>query len=95
MQTADNSIALLNANYNGSMGKIDMQSKSDAALKEQTDKFEAYFVKQILEPNAKIQLLQEKFVEDNFKSLVKEYKCIYMIIFYPSLSAQNTVAPIL
>lgn len=49
MQTADNSIALLNANYNGSMSKIATQSKSDAALKEQTDKFEAYFVKQILD----------------------------------------------
>ena len=36
------------------------------------------FVKQILEPNAKIQLLQEKYVEDNFKSLVKEYKVKYL-----------------
>jgi len=45
---ADNSVALLNANYNSSMGKLDTKG-SDAALKEQTDKFEAYFVKQILD----------------------------------------------
>ncbi|WP_041957413.1 rod-binding protein [Sulfurospirillum arsenophilum] len=49
MQTADNSVALLNANFNGSMSKLDTKSKSDASLKEQTDKFEAYFVKQILD----------------------------------------------
>nr|WP_232294007.1 rod-binding protein [Sulfurospirillum arsenophilum] len=31
------------------MSKLDTKSKSDASLKEQTDKFEAYFVKQILD----------------------------------------------
>ena len=49
MQTADSSVALLNANYGSTMKSIDANSKSDAALKEQTDKFEAYFVKQILD----------------------------------------------
>ena len=29
------------------------------------------------------------------QSLVKEYKYIYMVIFYPSLSTQNAAAPIL
>jgi len=52
METMDNSIALLNANStrSGSIKKIDPAlSKTDAALKEQTDKFEAFFVKQILD----------------------------------------------
>jgi len=48
MQTADTSIALLNANYIPSVSKINT-SKSDALLKEQTDKFEAFFLKQILD----------------------------------------------
>ena len=46
------------------------------------------FVKQILEPNAKIQLLQEKFVEDNFKSLVKEYKVKYLKYFTVDTESQ-------
>ena len=44
----DNSLALLNAN-NNSDPKINANTKNDALLKEQTDKFEAYFVKQILD----------------------------------------------
>ena len=46
------------------------------------------FVEQILEPNAKIQLLQEKFVEDNFKSLVKEYKVKYLKYFTVDTESQ-------
>ena len=46
------------------------------------------FVKQILEPNAKIQLLQEKYVEDNFKSLVKEYKVKYLKYFTVDTESQ-------
>jgi len=49
MQTADNSIALSNANYNSTIGKLAAKGNNDKALKEQTDKFEAYFVKQILD----------------------------------------------
>ena len=49
MQTTDTSIALLNANYNNaSVSKMDT-SRNDALLKEQTDKFEAFFLKQILD----------------------------------------------
>jgi len=48
MQTTDTSVALLNANYAPSIAKIDT-SKSDVLLKEQTDKFEAFFLKQILD----------------------------------------------
>lgn len=47
MQT-DNSVALLNANYNSSI-KADTESQNDALLKEQTDKFEAFFLKQVLD----------------------------------------------
>ena len=46
------------------------------------------FVKQILEPNAKIQLLQGKYVEDNFKSLVKEYKVKYLKYFTVDTESQ-------
>lgn len=49
MQTADSSVALLNANYSGAMKHVDANAKNDAVLKEQTDKFEAFFVKQILD----------------------------------------------
>lgn len=49
MQTADSSVALLNANYGDAMKRVDANAKNDAALKEQTDKFEAFFVKQILD----------------------------------------------
>ena len=44
----DNSVALLNANYNSSI-KTDAKSQNDALLKEQTDKFEAFFLKQVLD----------------------------------------------
>ncbi|MBP1679901.1 MAG: Rod binding protein [Proteobacteria bacterium] len=47
MQT-DNSVALLNANYSNPI-KTDANSQSDALLKEQTDKFEAFFLKQVLD----------------------------------------------
>jgi len=47
MQT-DNSVALLNANYSSSL-KTDANSQNDALLKEQTDKFEAFFLKQVLD----------------------------------------------
>ena len=44
----DSSVALLNANYNSSI-KTDVKSQNDALLKEQTDKFEAFFLKQVLD----------------------------------------------
>ncbi|MBV5278084.1 MAG: rod-binding protein [Campylobacteraceae bacterium] len=43
----DNSLTLMNANY--SKQSIDPNSKNDALLKEQTDKFEAFFIKQVLD----------------------------------------------
>ena len=43
----DTSVALLNANYNSP--KVISNAQSDALLKEQTDKFEAFFVKQVLD----------------------------------------------
>ena len=58
-------------------GTSDLETYTkDAGYESEND-----FVKQILEPNAKIQLLQEKYVEDNFKSLVKEYKVKYLKYF--------------
>ena len=47
----DNSVALMNANYAPTLGntKSLSTSQSDALLKEQTDKFEAFFLKQILD----------------------------------------------
>jgi len=48
MQT-DNSIALLNANYNTTPTPVGSTEQNDALLKEQTDKFEAFFLKQILD----------------------------------------------
>lgn len=44
----DNSVALLNANYNNPI-KTNANSQNDALLKEQTDKFEAFFLKQVLD----------------------------------------------
>lgn len=44
----DNSVALFNANYNNPI-KTDANSQNDALLKEQTDKFEAFFLKQVLD----------------------------------------------
>ena len=60
-------------------GTSDLETYSkDAGYESEDD-----FVKQILEPNAKIQLLQEKYVEDNYykldfsyDNLVKNYKHI-------------------
>lgn len=48
---ADSSVALLNANYNSSLGQLKSNTSetSDALLKEQTNKFEAFFLKQILD----------------------------------------------
>lgn len=45
----DNTIALSNANYSQSLKTFDKNSDSDKALKEQTDKFEAFFLKQVLD----------------------------------------------
>ncbi len=49
MQTTDSSVALVNANYSGAIKHVDTNAKNDVALREQTDKFEAFFVKQILD----------------------------------------------
>lgn len=51
MSTTDNSVALLSADYSNTLSKATLKPKTDndAALKEQTDKFEAFFVKQILD----------------------------------------------
>ncbi len=45
----------------------------DAGYKDEDD-----FIKQVITPNAKLQLLQEKYVDKNFKSLVKQYKVKYI-----------------
>lgn len=42
----DTSVTLMNHNYNKT---IDANSKNDALLREQTDKFEAFFIKQVLD----------------------------------------------
>lgn len=47
MQT-DTSVSLLNVN-DPRFSKTDLTSKNDALLKEQTDKFEAFFLKQVLD----------------------------------------------
>ncbi|ACZ12165.1 rod-binding protein [Sulfurospirillum deleyianum] len=44
----DNSIALMNAQYNSSTTST-LSTPTDALLKEQTDKFEAFFLKQVLD----------------------------------------------
>ncbi|NCD13110.1 MAG: rod-binding protein, partial [Epsilonproteobacteria bacterium] len=44
----DNSVALMNANYSAPFSQTKSQA-SDALLKEQTDKFEAFFLKQVLD----------------------------------------------
>ena len=65
-------------------GTSDLETYAkDAGYESEND-----FVKQILEPNAKIQLLQEKYVEDNFKSLVKEYKVKYLKYFTVDTESQ-------
>ena len=65
-------------------GTSDLETYAKDAGYESEDNF----VKQILEPNAKIQLLQEKYVEDNFKSLVKEYKVKYLKYFTVDTESQ-------
>ncbi len=45
----DNFVALSHVNK----PRVDLQSKDDAKLKEQTDKFEAFFIKQILDISLK------------------------------------------
>jgi len=47
----DNSIALMHATYNPQDIKI--ENSTDARLKEQTDKFEAFFIKQVLDISLK------------------------------------------
>ena len=65
-------------------GTSDLETYAkDAGYESEND-----IVKQILEPNAKIQLLQEKYVEDNFKSLVKEYKVKYLKYFTVDTESQ-------
>lgn len=46
----DTSLALINTNYNK---EFDANAKNDALLKEQTDKFEAFFIKQVLDISMK------------------------------------------
>jgi Rod binding domain-containing protein len=46
----DNSVALMNANYGNALKSTKYAaSQSDKLLREQTDKFEAFFLKQILD----------------------------------------------
>lgn len=47
MLNVDNSLALMNSSFKPNDIKI--QSKNDLLLKEQTDKFEAFFIKKILD----------------------------------------------
>jgi len=47
----DNTMALMSATY--SPPKIEAQSANDAKLKEQTDKFEAFFIKKVLDISLK------------------------------------------
>ncbi len=47
----DNSVALMNYNY--SMQKVEANDGYDAKLKEQTDKFEAFFIKKVLDISMK------------------------------------------
>ena len=47
----DNSIALMQSTY--SPKNIDISNSTDAKLKEQTDKFEAFFIKKVLDISLK------------------------------------------
>jgi len=47
----DNSVALMNYNY--SVPKVEIDNSYDAKLKEQTDKFEAFFIKKVLDISMK------------------------------------------
>lgn len=51
MLNIDNSVALLNSTYSPKNLKVD--TSNDAKLKEQTDKFEAFFIKKILDISIK------------------------------------------
>lgn len=51
MNTIDNSVALMNSTYSPKNTKID--TSNDIKLKEQTDKFEAFFIKKILDLSIK------------------------------------------
>lgn len=56
---------------------------TDAGYKDEDD-----FIKQVITPNAKLQLLQEKYVNKNFKSLVKQYKVKYIKYFTVDTESQ-------
>ena len=47
----DNSMALMHTTY--SPKKINVENSTDARLKEQTDKFEAFFIKKVLDISLK------------------------------------------
>jgi Rod binding domain-containing protein len=49
MQKVDTSLALMQSSYN----KIEKLSSDDVRLKEQTDKFEAFFIKKVLDISMK------------------------------------------
>jgi flagellar protein FlgJ len=51
MQNIDNSMALMNTTYNPKNIKID--NSNDVKLKDQTDKFEAFFIKKVLDISLK------------------------------------------
>lgn len=51
MQSIDNSMVLMNATYSPKDIKID--NSNDERLKEQTDKFEAFFIKKVLDISLK------------------------------------------
>jgi Rod binding domain-containing protein len=48
----DNSLALMQTTY-GNTQSIDIENSTDARLKEQTDKFEAFFIKKVLDISLK------------------------------------------
>lgn len=50
--SVDTSLALMNSSYSKA-SSIDSNSKNDVLLKEQTDKFEAFFIKQVLDISMK------------------------------------------
>lgn len=51
MLNIDNSIALINSNYK--VPEVKIENADDAMLKEQTDKFEAFFIKKVLDISLK------------------------------------------
>ncbi len=48
----DNSLALMQTTYSNTQ-TIDVKNSTDARLKEQTDKFEAFFIKKVLDISLK------------------------------------------